>query len=284
MLANMNLTSIKTYLTFPMRDREASNRFAIGAALSAANFIIPIVPAIFVAGYLIRVMRRTLEEHEPGMPAWEDWGKLFWDGFRIMIVSWIYFLPAMLVSIFGFACYMVTMMAMSFNAGEGDSAFFLVFPLAFMIMFLSMFLGMFLNILAAVPFPAATANFAAKDRFSAAFQFQELLKPVRRNGMGYFVAWVILMGLFGLAYLAYMLLYMSVFLCFLSTFAMAILAYYAMLVGASLFAEAYMQGSEPDSAEVTLSEAPARPESPEPSAKLNKQEKPPESELPIEGK
>lgn len=259
MTTNLNLTSIKSYLTFPFRDKEAGNRFAIGAALSAANFVIPLIPAIFVAGYLVKVMRRTIEEREIGMPAWEDWGKLFWDGFRIMVASWVYFLPALFVSIFGYTCYMVTLMAMSFNAGDGDSRFFLAFPLAFMILFIGMFLGILLYILAAVPFPAATANFAVKDQFSATFRISEWLPPLRRNGMGYFVAWIILFGLFGLAYLAYMLLYMSIILCFLSFFAMAILTYYAMLVGAALFAEAYFEGIQPESAEAQMPELSTNP-------------------------
>jgi hypothetical protein len=260
MPANLNLTSIRTYLTYPFQDREAGNRFAIGAAFSAANFVIPFIPGIFVYGYLVKVMRRTVEEKEPGMPAWDDWGKLFWDGLRAMVIGLIYFLPAIFVSFLGFSLYMAATLILPFTMNGGENANFgLAFPLAFLFMFGGMFVGFILFFLAAVPFPAAMAHFALKDRFAAAFNFKEWWPALRRNGMGYFVAWVIFLGTLGLAYMVYTLFYFSIILCCLCAFATAIAGYYSMLVGAALFAEAYQQGTQTSSIENLPAEASASP-------------------------
>ena len=51
------INSLKPHFRFPVRGDRVTERFLVGSALFLASFIIPIVPALFVLGYAVQVMR-----------------------------------------------------------------------------------------------------------------------------------------------------------------------------------------------------------------------------------
>ncbi len=255
-MSEMTISSLKTLFRFPFQGPDWRNRFIVGSVLSFAGCIIPIVPSIFVAGYLLQVMRRAIQAEELSLPAWEEWGRLGVDGLRALVVSLVYFLPGLIVFIGGLALYFAASFSLPFtmNAADETSALApLLLLLATMaIMFLSMFIGSILILAGAFPWPMATAHFVAQDRVAAAFRVREWWPLLTRNRLGYFIAWVVTLGLAGVLYLGTMLAYYSLVGCFLIPFLAAPLGFYLALVGVALFGAIYRESLVIQSAGVSL--------------------------------
>lgn len=258
----ISTTSLRTLFKFPFQGPNWQNRFIIGAVLTLANFVVPIVPGIFVSGYLLQLMRRAIKEEELVLPDWNDWGRLAKDGLRAMLIGLVYLLPGMLVFYGGMALYFISVIGLPLlmsAAGEGHRVGVTVPLLMSMfsvgIMFFSVLVGSILILLGAIPLPVATAHFAAQDKVAAAFHLREWWPLLRVNKLGYFISWVIVAGLGGILYFALMLAYYSVVLCCLIPFLSAPMGYYLSLVGAALFGQTYRESLAllPASDQVTLS-------------------------------
>jgi hypothetical protein len=240
-------TQLRPYFEFPFEDRESRNRFIAGSALTIASIIIPIVPALFVYGYALRIMRATADGEPPAMPAWEDWSSLLSVGVRGAIVNVVFFLPAMVVFFVGLAAYFGTfllMPALQASAGSGayPDAFVGYLMVGMGVMFLSMAVGFILFLLGAIPLPAALAHFATTDRLGAAFSPREWWPILKANKLGFFISFVSVVGLLGIAYFAFLILYSTLILLCVAIFILAPMGFYAWLVGASLFGDAYREG------------------------------------------
>jgi hypothetical protein len=247
MAESMTTKSIKDILLFPFREPDWRSRFLIGAALVLAGYFIPIVPLVFAIGYALQIMRRAALGESLTLPAWDEWGRFGVDGLRAILVALIYLLPGFVVLLGGMGLYFATsfsMPAMYENdivAAGWNSAWPWVFLGGMAIMFLSMFLGTVLLAVGAVPLPMALAHLAVRDKVSAAFHPREWWPLVRANTLGYFVAWVVGVGLAALLYLAQMLVGYSVILCCLVPFVSAVGGFYLSLVGAALFGQFYRE-------------------------------------------
>jgi hypothetical protein len=244
----LTTASIKEFFRFPFRGPDWKNRFLIGAALSLAGFIIPILPLIVVYGYFMEVMRRVIEQGEIVLPAWDDWGKLALDGLRALGVGLVYLLPGQVVFWGGFLLYMVVSFSFPFFmvAAEGNQAA-VAGPLALLgsmaVMFVSILLGSLLTLLGAVPLPMALAHVAAKGEFGAAFRFRQWWTLLRANKLGYFVAWVLFAGLTAMGYFATTMAYYTIVLCCLIPFLGAPVGFYLFSVGAAVFGQTYREST-----------------------------------------
>ena len=242
-------TSLKAIFRFPFQSPKWQSHFIIGIALIWAGFLIPIVPGIFVYGYMLRVMRGALDEDDLVLPAWEDWGRLALDGLRGTVIHLVYILPAMIVYFGGMAFYFIgnfsLPLLMSAASEGGDAASWL--PLLFLgsiaIMFLSMFIGSVLGLLGIIPLPMATAHFVANDKLAAAFRVREWWSLLRVDKLGYFIGWVIVAGLMGVLYFTFMIAYYSIILCCFIPILLAPIGFYVSLVGAALFGQIYREGA-----------------------------------------
>lgn len=241
------LRGLKRFFTFPFEGADWMKRFGIGVALSLANFFIPIVPLIFVSGYVVQVMRRAIEGQALALPEWEDWGKLGMDGLRYSVVGLVFMLPGFLVYFGGMGMYMVASMLLPASMqmtdyGRGGFAVILLFfVVSVLILLISIFLGTIVMILGAIPLPAALAHFVAKDQVGAAFRFREWWPLLWRNKMGYFIAWVLCGGLVGISYYGIMMLYTTIVLCIFIPALSAPLLFYLALVCAAVFGETYRE-------------------------------------------
>jgi hypothetical protein len=230
----------------PLRGQEARNRFLIGSLLVLASFFVPIVPLVMVSGYRLRLMRQAIAGEELRLPDWEDWGQLLIDGLCAMLIGLVYLLPGMFVLLGGIGIYFVFAFSMPLMiATLQDSPVVMAMPIVFLIamgiMFLSMTLGTVLSMLGAVPVPVAMARFVAQQRLSAAFQIREGWALLRANALGYLIAWVVAIGLFGLMYVGFWIAYASIVLCCLIPLLVAPLGFYMSLVSAGLFGHAYRE-------------------------------------------
>jgi hypothetical protein len=240
-------TSLKALFRFPFRGTDWQNRLLAGTLLVLAGFVVPIVPGIFVLGYVLRVMRQAIEGRELAMPAWDEWGRMGLDGLRAAAISLVYLLPGLLVFFGGMGIYFgsvfILPLAMAV-AGEGSGVEAL-FPLLLLgsmaIMFLSTALGWLLLLLGSVLLPAAIAHFVRHDEIAAAFRLRQWWPVLRGNAWGYLVAWVIVAGLVGILYVGVMIAYFSIFLCCLIPLLLAPAALYLQLVGAGVFGETYRE-------------------------------------------
>ncbi len=248
MLETTTITSLKSIFQFPFREPGWQNRFIIGSALIAAGFIIPVVPWIFVCGYLLQIMRQAIEGKELALPAWDDWGALGIDGLRMMAVSFAYSLPGILILLIGMGLYFVATFTFPFIALEGGRDAEILFPMLMMgsmaVLFLSLFVGTLAMTLGVIPLPMATAHFVAEDEVSAAFRLREWWPLLQANKMGYFIAWVVVAGLMALLYIAFMLAYYSVVLCCITPLLIAPIGFYLYLVSVGLFGLIYRESKQ----------------------------------------
>lgn len=249
-MSEITTTRLKDIFRFPFHGPDWQKRFLIGIGLMLANFLVPILPSLFVVGYTLRVMRQAAEGKEPALPEWDDWGQLALDGLQVMLVRIAYLLPGMLILFAGMGAYFMGSMILPLLMAtmEEGGQFMVVFPLLLFflmgVMFLSMAAGWLLMILGAVPLPTVIAHFAVKKEFGAAFQIREWWPILRRNWMGYFVAWVVMAGLFTVIYIAIILAYYTMVLCFLVPLIALPAGFYMLLVGAAIFGQTYGEGRE----------------------------------------
>ncbi|NIV29339.1 MAG: DUF4013 domain-containing protein [Anaerolineae bacterium] len=245
----MSILSLKKLFRFPFEAPGWQSRFLVGTVLILANYVIPIVPAIFVAGYALRVMRQTLAGQDPELPAWDDWGQLTKDGLRAMLVTLVYTLPGLLVFVGGMAIYFFGNLGLplatstSSNPDEMMAALPAIVLGSMAILFASMLIGMLLSLLGAIAMPAATAHFVAQEEVMAAFRVRQWWRILWADKLGYFISWVVIAGLFGVLYSGVMLAYYTIILCCLIPILTAPLSLYLLLVGSALFGETYRESA-----------------------------------------
>ncbi len=243
------VTPLKTLFKFPFQGPNWRNNFIIGAALTLANFILPLLPSIFVYGYALQIMRRTIEGQELELPPWDDWGKLAVDGLRLMLVGLVYLLPGILVLLGGVTLYFLVIFSWPLLAsaaergGDGQVALLLSISLlgSMAIMMLSMLIGSLLILLGLIPLPVATAHFAFQDKVAAAFRVREWWPLLRANKLGYFAAWVVVFGLMSILYFAFAMSYYTLILCCLIPLLAAPASFYLSIIAAALFGQTYRE-------------------------------------------
>ena len=108
-------------------------------------------------------------------------------------------------------------------------------------MFLSMFLGTLFSLLGAVVVPVALGHFVAQGKLRAAFRVRQWWHILKADKLGYFVTWIVMAGLIGMAYIGFMLAYSTLVLCCLLPFLMAPFGLYVTLVGSALFGQTYRE-------------------------------------------
>jgi hypothetical protein len=258
---NLSLVSLRTIFRFPFQGNQWLNRFLPGALLILAGHIIPIVPLLFVGGYYLQVMRQSIRGEELSMPAWTDWGKLAVDGLRGCFVYLVFLLPACLVMFAGWTIYFGTLFTTGFLSGveqPDETLMGWAFLVSFGIFWLSMLFSTLFLFIGGAPLPAATAHMVAKERLAAAFYLREWTAILRRDVLGYFIAWVVVMGLGSILYLGYMTIYFTMLLCCLLPFFISPVLFYTGLVGAAIFGQIYRGGAQLD-APAVLEDQPATP-------------------------
>jgi len=250
----MNIPSLKTIFRFPFQGQGWQTRFLIGIVLVFISFIIPIIPLIFVGGYILEVMRRAAKGEGLVLPEWSDWGKLGLDGLKSTLISLIFLLPGSIVLIGGWVFYMsfafsVPIIAASSTNGRNVDAIMVpLFLFAFSIFFIALFVGPILLALGAIPLPVATANMASEGKLAAGFRIRQWWPALWENKLGYFIAFTIFLGLASILYFATTLIYMTLVCCWLIPFLSVFAGFYLALVYAALFGVTFRQSMESEPA------------------------------------
>ena len=121
--------------------------------------IVPIINFLSI-GYAYMVFRRAVERGPMDLPEWEDWGKLFLRGLILFVIALIYNIVSLVLV--------------------------LVHPV----------IGLLAAIAVALLFPAAMAQYAVKENFADAFQLKLIWETIQQNKNDYFLAWLIMIGVF----------------------------------------------------------------------------------------
>jgi hypothetical protein len=255
-----SISSLKAVFRFPGVGPDARSRFILGCVLVLAGFIIPIIPGLIVAGYALRIMRQAINGEELHLPAWDQWSKLIMDGLRWTIISIVYFLPGFIAVIVGFSAYIGGIMASVAQSSSGSSDAGVLAMFAGMgVYFIALAVGALLFMLAAIPLPIASAHFVAKDNIGAAFCVREWWPLLKVNKLGYFVAWVVIIGLYSVMSMASMVLMYSLVLCIAVPFALAPAGLYLSVISAALFGQTYRDSQEVLAPATKLESSPAEP-------------------------
>jgi hypothetical protein len=237
MLANFDLNHL---LTFPIKEADARKHFLTGALVYLAAFIIPLIPIIFVTGYMMRIMRQVLGGEQPHMVAWDDWSGMFEDGVKLFGIRLVFLIP-----VFLFLC---PLMGLSFgmpfileNADRYPNWIALIFPLLMGLFFL-IFIPF--SIVLGVILPVAEVHVADKGEFAAGFRIREWWPVFRANLGGFLLALGITYAItFGLGLIVQFAMFTLVLACLLP-FILPALGMYTMLVMYPVFAQAYKEGRD----------------------------------------
>jgi hypothetical protein len=134
-----------------------------------------LVGHFFVLGYLAKLQRNVVAGVQRPMPAWDDFGGYFVEGFKLFLVAAAYALPFVLLMI-----VTIVPAAILESQGAGGAAdmvgavlMCLLFPLIVAVM---------------VILPAALTRAAVQARAGAAFEFGANFAFIKANAMNYVLA------------------------------------------------------------------------------------------------
>ncbi|MGB8253230.1 MAG: DUF4013 domain-containing protein [Anaerolineaceae bacterium] len=244
-----NTQNLITVFKYPFTDPRWFQKMLVGALLVLASMIIWVIPSVFVTGYLSRISRRIISgDGQAALPEWDDWGKLFVDGIKLVGVSIIYSIP-LLISILAtyammFIPYIGMLSSMSDWSGHGmnngfPSSFFLIF-----LMYPMMGVGILISLVTAVFLPPALMHVIARDSFSAGFHFSDWWKVFRANLGGFMIANLITLANLTVLYLVTYILMMTIILGCLSPLVTIATSIYLGALTFTLYAQAYRTGQD----------------------------------------
>jgi len=241
------LDGVQTILSYPFKAPGWQFKFAIGAVLSFASYIIPILPGIVMMGYMAKIMRDTIVDNaEPSLPEWTDWGNLFSRGFKVFGATMVYMLPASMLMIGGYIIMIVPMFLSGFDGSSYGTSSRLV-GMEMLGVFGGMalfFLGFIFMIPLSLILPPVIAHVVAKDSFVAAFHIREWWTILRANFWGFFTAMAIISGVYMILFMVVYAFYFTIILCFLMPIGLSILIAYLSMISAVTIGEAYRKGTE----------------------------------------
>jgi hypothetical protein len=128
------------------------------------------------------------------------------------------------------------------NALPSGIAVMLIFG-ALGILFLSLFAGSCLLLVGGVPLPMALAHMAAREKLGAAFNVFEWGAILAADRWGYFISWVLVVGLASLIQFAVALVYFTIILLAVAYVVILPLSFYLLLVASAVFAQVYREGA-----------------------------------------
>lgn len=222
--SRLDMTSIEDAITYPMESDDWIVTVLIGGVLSLLSVLI--VPMFLVAGYVVRAIRANLEG-EPEPPAFGDWGELFVEGLKAVVIGFIYMLIPFIVMGFTVGTAMMAMV----TGGEAGAAAGLGGLMVGMLVSFVLFVAF--GYLSAV----ALVNFAREERFGAAFDFG-VVRDVAFDG-DFAVAYLISIAVFIAAGLVNVVPIVGALIAVFANF-------YAAIVAANLWADGFTTALDAD--------------------------------------
>ncbi|MDW8228184.1 MAG: DUF4013 domain-containing protein [Anaerolineales bacterium] len=210
----------------------------IGSALAFANYILPLIPSIPLLGYAGQITRRvTTSDEDPSLGEWDDWGRFFSEGLKIVGAVFLYELPALLL-----VALSVTLMVLGVFLpleSSSEDALFLAFMLIYLAGLFLFYFGLVLTFVLAIFMAPALAHMLYTGEFRSAFAIREWWPIFKANWVGFALAPVLVYTLNILITMIGYLLYFSIILCFAFPFLAAFGIYLTITIYFALIAVAY---------------------------------------------
>lgn len=177
--------------TFMFEDPAWQRKLGIGLLVVLVGLVliiglIGIIPLLIVMGYSLDVTRNVLDRRQYPLPEWEDWGRLFMRGLKLVVVQFVWVLPALLVAIPA---------AIGGAMTNQNSAF--ANSLGGLLIACATCLGFLWGLVVLLFTPAIYIRLAETDEITSGFDFRRLWEITRNNLSNVIVATllVILAGL-----------------------------------------------------------------------------------------
>jgi hypothetical protein len=135
------------------------------------------IGGIFIAGYAVRLVRRTAQGETYPLPEWEDLGGMFAEGLSAIGAYLLHLVPA----IVGIGMVFIPLALLDARGSDASGAV--------LVALIPLILVASLIVLAVLLyFPAAFTRLAVEGRFGAALEFDRNWAFIKRNLANYFLA------------------------------------------------------------------------------------------------
>ena len=151
---------------------------------------IVIVGIFFVLGYFLRILKSTIAGVDE-LPEFDDWGDMFVDGLKVLVVYILYLLIPGIVIVAGVFTSIASLAATNTSIYTAPASFFALIGVTGII-------GYILALIFALFAYIAVANMAYYDEIEAAFRFSEILDKIKMIGWGKYIIWYIVMWVIAL--------------------------------------------------------------------------------------
>lgn len=248
-MQNTNTVDQLQYLfTFPFNDQSWKQKLGIGFLLSIGGFVIPVIPWVFLTGYFVSIFRAGVESEDPlTLPEWDDWGLLFKQGLRVIVVKFIAYLPIVLLFFTGYFAMFIPALMVPMSAASGANPS----PLTILAPFVGTFGGMavfgisiFLFLILSVIMPAAVGHTIVNEQVGAAFRVREWWPIFRANLGGYLITTILVLGTTMFISYSVQLLYMTIVLCCLVPVLIGFMYFYVGMISNVMYGQAYRIGRD----------------------------------------
>jgi len=152
--------------------------------------LVTLVPIVNFAtyGYMVQLLKNVRDGHEYPLPDWDDFGKFFVDGLKLLAGFLVYMLPMILLSFFAM------IVAIAADAGGVDEGGMVT------ILMLTSCLTILLAFLIVLLYPALYIQYAKEDKIGDMFRFGEMWELFKANSANYII--ILLMIFFVLSFIA----------------------------------------------------------------------------------
>ncbi len=224
--------------TFMFEDKDWVGKILIGALFALLSFALVGVP--FIVGYVLELVRRVAAGRDDVLPAWDDLGDKFVQGLVLLVILFVFMLPATLLS--GCVGAFLGTMADTVRSDAGATMFGLGSGLVGL---LAAAYGFVICLLT----PAIAIRYAMTRDFGASFNLGQIWRIASANLGNYIVVLLV-------TWVAGLISGFGVIACLIGVF---VTYFWAMLVQGHLYGQywrEHLADAAPAPAETTLPSEP----------------------------
>lgn len=160
--------------TFVFDDPDWLKKIGIAGAIALVSMVLSVIVIgvlgfLLLGGWMLEVVRRVINHDPTPLPEWDDFGGYFMKGLKVFVVSLVYSLPIVLISI----CNQAVTMGL---ANQNDDT--MTALLGVVLLCVGCF-SLLYSLLLAVVVPAALGQLAVTDSVGAALRFGTIFNMVR---------------------------------------------------------------------------------------------------------
>ncbi len=227
---------------FILEDEEGLVKLLIAAALLLANFIIPLIPMIFLLGYSVVIMEGIIRDgRDPFLPEWNDWSGLFIKGLRVFGLNILPAIPIfLLLNLTIGVFFAILALSIHVPADSPLSGLTVVFSAGstFLTIVFILFFSVF-GIIWSIIYPAILGYAVQEDRFGALLSVREWWSVFKADPGSFLLAYfLVLIPNSLVAMISSFAVATFVLICILP-FILVLIQPYIIIVSNTLYAQAY---------------------------------------------